>query len=340
MIATIGSHRFGDIVPQMAELLDETSTNFCDECTLRIPAAKGTGFVRGIDFEHGLGVSEWNVTIAEETAITFDCSRSNPVILLLFVLDGEADVEYGYRTSSHVGPLEGLLVAPDRGARVVLRWPAGRRMHFNLVTIGRQELLGQIDCYLFTAPDALAQLFRDIEGKSRFVYRAPFGIGLAEAVNGINRSSLAGVANTLHLRAKGWDVLAQMIRQYFDHSDEKRQTYRTSLGKRDIDTLHEARAQLVADLKSPPTIEELAERVGINRTKLQSGFRALFGTTVNRYLRDTRLREAKMLLTEDRLPIVVIAETVGYANASQFARRFSEKYGMLPSEYLAVVRQG
>lgn len=130
-----------------------------------------------------------------------------------------------------------------------------------------------------------------------------------------------------------------MIRQYFDGADGADQSYRSSLKKRDLETLRQARQLLIGNLQDPPTIEGLAREVGLNKNKLQSGFKAMYGTTINRYLRDARLRHAKMLLTEDLKSIGEIAEEVGYSNSSQFSRRFQERYGLLPSHYVSRIRR-
>jgi AraC-like DNA-binding protein len=73
---------------------------------------------------------------------------------------------------------------------------------------------------------------------------------------------------------------------------------------------------------------------GTNATKLKKGFKILYNTTINQYLRNERLNRAKILLAEENLSIKEISEEVGYSNKSIFSKRFKEKFGVLPSTFL------
>lgn len=104
------------------------------------------------------------------------------------------------------------------------------------------------------------------------------------------------------------------------------------LRSRDVDTLHEARAILDDSLTGPPTVPELAKRVGLNRTKLMQGFKHLFGETVFDYSQRVRLNHARRLLTDTELPISDIAAAVGYEHQSSFTVAFKACFGHSPRE--------
>jgi len=68
----------------------------------------------------------------------------------------------------------------------------------------------------------------------------------------------------------------------------------------------------------------LSERQVSHLFKLQLGFSPL------NYLRDQRMKKALTLLTQSKLPITTIAETVGYQNLSAFSDRFNKHFGRSP----------
>lgn len=338
MIATIKSTVFKTIIPSLAEAFNASYSEYCDEYLLRLPDPIGSGYVRGIDFDRGLGISEWSGCYREKAEITFDSAEIPPVIML-FCHEGEVEICVDGEETCRISPMQGAIVAVRNGSQMRLDWSGeGEQVRFNLLAISREKLFDAIDCYLHSAPDRMAALFRDVAANDQFLYAADYSVLIAETLHSLNQQDLTGVANTFYLKGKAWELLGLMIRQYFDGEGVQR-SYRNSLGRRDVETLRRARNLLVLDLQNPPTIEELAKKTGINKNKLQSGFKGLYGMTINRYLRDVRLQHGKMLLTEDLMPISEVAERVGYSNSSQFSKRFGEKYGMLPSQYVAMIRR-
>ena len=99
----------------------------------------------------------------------------------------------------------------------------------------------------------------------------------------------------------------------------------------------EARDRLLADMRRPPTLGELALAVGLNEKRLNAGFRALFGATVFEVLRNERLDHARIAIAEGaRLQDVALR--VGYNHPNNFSRAFAARYGAPPHTYSASAR--
>ena len=101
----------------------------------------------------------------------------------------------------------------------------------------------------------------------------------------------------------------------------------------ELDNIREASAILARQLQTPPSVEKLAQLVGLNRFKLNHGFHHIFGTTPFRYLRTCRLELASHLLLTSRETIDMIAYRVGYNNRSRFAAAFRREFGMNPKVF-------
>ena len=99
--------------------------------------------------------------------------------------------------------------------------------------------------------------------------------------------------------------------------------------------VHAARKMLGENLAGELSVEELAERTGLNRTTLQRVFKQMYGVTIFEYKTQIRMQEAKNLLFDGELPITEIAGTCGYANASKFSAAFKKLFGQTPSEWKA-----
>ena len=81
------------------------------------------------------------------------------------------------------------------------------------------------------------------------------------------------------------------------------------------------------------TLEAIARACGLNREKLTRGFREMFDCSIGEALAERRLGHAsKMLLTTDK-PVSSIGYENGYLSNASFARAFSRRFGVSPSDY-------
>ncbi|MEM9808850.1 MAG: AraC family transcriptional regulator [Cyanobacteria bacterium P01_D01_bin.56] len=98
----------------------------------------------------------------------------------------------------------------------------------------------------------------------------------------------------------------------------------------ELSCVYQAEAILRKNLVHPPTLEELAKRVGTNRRKLNEGFHKAFYTTPFGYLRNCRLNQANWLLMTSELSVEEVAAAVGYTSRSRFASAFRQRSGVNP----------
>jgi len=135
----------------------------------------------------------------------------------------------------------------------------------------------------------------------------------------------------LYLEGKVMELIALRLMQLLDESRTKIQRISVPLSHRDVDRIHEAKEILLAEISDPPSIQELAGRIGINTKKLKYGFRQIYGSTVFSYLRHIRLDTARRKLQEEKISVTEAALYVGYNSLSHFSRIFKEEFGFAPS---------
>ena len=79
---------------------------------------------------------------------------------------------------------------------------------------------------------------------------------------------------------------------------------------------------------------ELCERFSIGKTRLYQLSRELYGCGIGEHIRDLRLRYARsLLLSEERIPLNVIAERCGYGDYNYFISIFSRAMGCSPHRW-------
>lgn len=86
-------------------------------------------------------------------------------------------------------------------------------------------------------------------------------------------------------------------------------------------------------------VGEIAESVGLRRSRVSVLFTIEMGMAPGQFLRKLRLEKARALLESSFLSIKEIAAKVGYNDCTHFMREFKKAYGSRPSqhrtEYLA-----
>ncbi len=87
------------------------------------------------------------------------------------------------------------------------------------------------------------------------------------------------------------------------------------------------------NLEQEISIEELSEKVNLNRTTLQKVFKEMYGVTINEYRTKSRIQLAKNLLASTDLSVTEIASRCGYTNASKFSEVFKRNEGVLPKNW-------
>lgn len=144
------------------------------------------------------------------------------------------------------------------------------------------------------------------------------------------RQPLEGAMGRLFLQSKALDLLAHQFAHMGDSPDPR------SLSPMELAKVRMARDRLLADLRDPPDLDQLAREVGLPSKKLNRGFRELFGMTVFAYLRDARLDAAREALEEGTgLPLKQLAWELGYGQVSNFVTAFRRRFGLTPGSYRA-----
>ncbi len=93
-----------------------------------------------------------------------------------------------------------------------------------------------------------------------------------------------------------------------------------------------ARELLTGALTDPPSLEELAARVGLGPFALNRAFRSRYGLPPHAYLNQLRVDRARTLLAAGR-PVGEVASEVGFADQPHLTRHFRRHLGVPPGAY-------
>lgn len=152
-------------------------------------------------------------------------------------------------------------------------------------------------------------------------------IVLQQIINtGVNSSM-----KNLYLKGKLYELLSL----HFQGDDSNLAEYCPFLvDEQNVQKIRKAKEIVIAHMAEPPSLQELANQIGLNIKKLKEGFKQIYGDTVYGFLFDYKMEHARRLLESNQLNVNEVGLKVGYSTASHFIAAFKKKFGTTPKKYV------
>lgn len=100
-----------------------------------------------------------------------------------------------------------------------------------------------------------------------------------------------------------------------------------------IEIVKRVRKAMLKDLSRSTPLEQFLRGEAISTVTFQTIFKQIYGRSPYAYLKHYRMNSAAVQLRESNESINQIALSLGYSNASKFARAFRDVFGVLPKDY-------
>lgn len=101
--------------------------------------------------------------------------------------------------------------------------------------------------------------------------------------------------------------------------------------------IRKAKDIIITRMAEPPTLQELADEIGLSLKKLKEGFKEIYGDSVFSFLFDYKMEYARRLLESGEHNVNEVGLKIGYSTASHFIAAFKKKYGTTPKKYIMSV---
>lgn len=144
-------------------------------------------------------------------------------------------------------------------------------------------------------------------------------------------SSVNSSLRELYLKGKVYELLSL----HFQPNDANLGEYCPFLvDEQNVQKIRRAKDIIIANMSEPPTLQELANDIGLNIKKLKEGFKQIYGDTVYSFLFDYKMEHARRLLESNQMNVNEVGLRVGYSTASHFIAAFKKKFGITPKKYV------
>lgn len=237
------------------------------------------------------------------------------------VLDGEGRVRRFKNLSVSISGGTGLIPTVQR--------PVGHTAESTLLYVEMDKLVDSYGLDIDALPENCQDAFCGVPN-SRFGLELVLSSRSWMVIDALRHCQMAEPLRSVYLKAKCEELICETV-------DQLNRYGKAGVGKiisrsaRERQLIQTAAQIYRQDLTSLPSIDQLARRLGINRNKLNDGFRELFGTSPGQYAKRVRLEWAKEQLATGAFAISEISDTMGYSNPSAFSRAYFEYFGHPPS---------
>lgn len=163
---------------------------------------------------------------------------------------------------------------------------------------------------------------------SNHLYNFPITACMMDNVMDLLNMPYEGARRRVFTEAKSTELICRLFQEI---EEDFLETPVLSTAANSVKTkVFEAQQIFVENYKSPPTLAEVARRVGLNRTTLCEEFREIFGVTALEFCQEYRMTKARELLQDRNLSISQVAGEVGYDYPTNFTAAFKKHFGILP----------
>ncbi|MGF1555358.1 AraC family transcriptional regulator [Paucihalobacter sp.] len=150
-------------------------------------------------------------------------------------------------------------------------------------------------------------------------------------LNQMMNYNLNSSVRSLYFRAKAYELLSL----YFNRSEDADiEQCPFLVDESNVTKIRQAKEIIIARMAEPPTLQEIADEIGLSLKKLKEGFKQIYGDSVFSFLLDYKLEVARKLLDSGHFNVNEVGLKVGYSTASHFISAFKKKYGVTPKKYI------
>ena len=328
---TVSSLPLRNVISDIAHELGTDYSKSCGIFHMTIPSQYGKGTISGTDFDDGLGLIYYDCTFFKELTIEYSVDKIHPV-KFLFSMDGEIQHSFINENNWHrISKYKNAIVASSAHHGHRIRFGAGERLVYSSLELDRRRFQSKIQCEPTTIAKSWREMLNDVTAKSTFYHDGFYSLALSKIIEEWDNYPNGDWLKVLHLEGIAYKILVLQITQFQD--DIKADGKKTMLRKTEMDQMMKAVHIIEEQLEDLPTIGEIASEVGLNANKLQQGFKEILGKTVNDYITEKRLENARLLLLNTDYTLSAITSIIGYKSPSYFSKMFNDYYGVLPSEF-------
>ncbi|MEC3906379.1 AraC family transcriptional regulator [Tamlana sp. 2201CG12-4] len=154
---------------------------------------------------------------------------------------------------------------------------------------------------------------------------------MAIVLNQLINYNLNQSIKPLYFKGKAYELLSL----YFNRNEDANiEQCPFLVDETNVIKIRKAKDIIISRMAEPPSLQELADEIGLSLKKLKEGFKQIYGDSVFSFLFDYKMEVARKLLESGENNVNEVGHRVGYSTSSHFIAAFKKKYGTTPKKYV------
>lgn len=175
--------------------------------------------------------------------------------------------------------------------------------------------------------------FLNAENKEKKYYKdGEISPSMAIVLNQLINYNLNQSIKHLYFKGKAYEILSLYFNKNEDVNNIEQCPFLAD--ETNVIKIKKAKDIILSKIAEPPTLQELADEIGLSLKKLKDGFKQIYGDSVFSFLFDYKMEVARKLLESGDNNVNEVGLKVGYSTSSHFIAAFKKKYGTTPKKYL------
>lgn len=147
----------------------------------------------------------------------------------------------------------------------------------------------------------------------------------------IMSTTLRGINRDLYIKGKIYELLSL---HFAKDENQEGEFCPYLVDEQHVKKIRRAKEIIIERMIDPPSLQELANEVGLNLKKLKEVFKQIYGDTVYGFLLNYKMEKAKKLLESNQYNVNEVGLKIGYSTSSHFIAAFKKKFDITPKKYL------
>ncbi len=287
--------------------------------------AIGDGMAKSLVLKPGITFNYLKKYLREETILEIDLA-DNPHVVFLFCLSGQTEVLSSFhdmKINFTKGQANFFILPPTQ---IIHHIPANTEYTLLNVFMNKERFESLLMAYEENLPEDIVKALSHDNGSFFLRYDTTYHSTMV--ANAVLYPPFKGISRQFYIESKIHELIAlqinEVLRQVRPVNKE------VKVNPTDQEKLRQCRTILEQHIENPPSLNELAKKVGLNTHKLKNGFKILYGSSVFNYLKELRMAMAIDLLNKHT--VSEVSEMLGFANIGHFSNTFFKNYGYRPTE--------
>lgn len=327
----ISDEKPGSILVGLAKTFDVEIEEKPNQCYINIPKKYGSGTISLYNFAFGVSVILVNLKLKKAINLSYNDGRIHPLKIIM-IKEGFLNHAFDKDKVEHrVNNFESLIIASTPDNNHHFKLPKDKNVCFLSIQINRKAFETKIDDFIPDMHQDISKLFRDVNGIQNFNYKNFYTPNTLKHLDEFIENTDNNFLEAVFLEGLTYQLIVLNLKQYLVNL--KSPNSDTTVATQTRLKVKKATDFLENNISNYTGVKDLAKSVQVNEKTLQSGFKQMYNTTVNVYVRNFRAQKAYKLLETTDLTVAEIAYKLGVNSPSHLSKLFKLYYGSTPTAF-------